>query len=89
MASQVKGRKPKTSRPSTVKIGPQVDASLYGELVRISKENGQSQRHLLEKAIEHYIHVVLPSRQMVRADVMEHFRRSTEKNRKLHKLLAQ
>jgi hypothetical protein len=79
---------PAPARRKTVKIGPAIDADLYGELVKIAKENGQSQRHLLEKAIEHYVRFVAPSRNTVRPEVMAQFRRSTEKNRELHKLLA-
>jgi hypothetical protein len=44
----------------TVKIGPAIDAKLYKEFVESAKENGQTQRYLLEKAIEHYIHNVVP-----------------------------
>jgi hypothetical protein len=76
------------SKRTTVKIGPEIDAKLYDELVQIAKENGQSQRYLLEKAIEHYVRFVVPSRSMVRPEVMAQFRRSTSKNRELHKLLA-
>jgi hypothetical protein len=83
----VKVMKPASKR-TTVKIGPEIDAKLYDELVQIAKENGQSQRHLLEKAIEHYVRFVVPSRSMVRPEVMAQFRRSTSKNRELHKLLA-
>ncbi len=79
---------PAPARRKTVKIGPAIDANLYGELVKIAKENGQSQRHLLEKAIEHYVRFVVPSRNTVRPEVMAQFRRSTAKNRELHKLLA-
>jgi predicted transcriptional regulator len=41
----------------TVKIGPAIDK----EFVEVAKESGQSQRYLLEKAIEHHIHNVAPS----------------------------
>jgi len=50
----------------TVKIGPAIDAKLYKELVSVARENGQSQRFLLEKAIEHYLHDVIPSQHLVR-----------------------
>jgi hypothetical protein len=72
----------------TVKIGPAIDAKLYKELVAVAKENGQSQRHLLEKAIEHYIHNVVPSHHLVRPEVMEAYRRSNEKFRELYQKLA-
>ena len=72
----------------TVKIGPAIDAKLYKELVAIARKNGQSQRYLLEKAIEHYIHNVVPSQHLVRPEVMEAYRRSNEKFRELYEKLA-
>jgi hypothetical protein len=72
----------------TVKIGPAIDAKLYKELVAVAKENGQSQRHLLERAIDHYIHNVVPSQHLVRPEVMEAYRRSNEKFRELYQKLA-
>ena len=74
---------------ATIKIGPAIDAELYKEFVAIAKENGQSQRFLLEKAIEHYLHTVIPSQRTVRPEVMEAFRRSNEKFRELYKKLAE
>jgi len=72
----------------TVKIGPAIDAKLYKELVAVAKKNGQSQRHLLEKAIEHYIHNVVPSQHLVRPEVIEAYRRSNKKSRELYQKLA-
>jgi hypothetical protein len=72
-----------------VKIGPAIDAKLYKEFVAVAKENGQSQRYLLEKAIEHYIHTVVPSQHTVRPEVMEAFRRSNERFRELYQKLAE
>jgi len=72
----------------TVKIGPAIDAKLYKELVAVAEENGQSQRHLLEKAIEHYLHNVIPSQHLVRPEVMEAYRRSNQKFRELYQKLA-
>lgn len=72
----------------TVKIGPAIDAKLYKELVTVAKHNGQSQRHILEKAIEHYIHNVVPSQHLVRPEVMEAYRRSNGKFRELYRKLA-
>ena len=74
---------------ATVKIGPAIDAEVDKEFVAVAKENGQSQRFLLEKAIEHYIHTVVPSQQTVRPEVMEAFRRSNEKFQELYKKLAE
>ena len=73
----------------TVKIAPEIDAKLYKEFVAVAKKNGQSQRHLLEKAIEHYIHNVVPSERIVRPDVMEAYGRSNEKFRALYRKLAE
>lgn len=72
----------------TVKIGPAIDAKLFKEFVAVARENGQSQRHLLEKAIEHYIHNVVPSQHLVRPEVIEAYRRSNEKFRELYQKLA-
>jgi hypothetical protein len=73
---------------STVKIGPAIDAKLYKEFVTVARENGQSQRYLLERAIEHYIHNVVPSQHLVRPEVMEAYRRSNERFRDLYRRLA-
>jgi len=72
----------------TIKIGPAIDARLYKELVAVAKRNGQSQRHVLEKAIEHYLHNVVPSQHLVRPEVMDAYRRSNEKFRELYQKLA-
>ena len=72
----------------TIKIGPAIDASLYKEFVAVAKRNGQSQRYLLEKAIAHYIHNVVPSQHLVRPEVMEAYRRSNQKFRELYQKLA-
>lgn len=71
----------------TKKIGLEMDARLYQELSKLAKENGQSRRFLLE-ALEHYMRFVVPSQSTVRPEIMSQFRRSTDKNRKLHHLLA-
>ncbi|HLZ52739.1 MAG TPA: hypothetical protein VKP61_18460 [Candidatus Acidoferrum sp.] len=76
------------AKTQTKKIGLEMDARLYQELSRLATENGQSRRFLLEKALEHYLRFVVPSQGTVRPEVMSHFRRSTDKNRKLHQLLA-
>jgi hypothetical protein len=73
---------------ATVKIAPEIDKKLYARFVKLAKDNGHTQRFLLERAIEHYIQFVAPSKETIRPEAMAHFRRSTEKNRKLHQLLA-
>lgn len=76
-------------KQATIKIGPAIDAKLYKEFVAVAKENGQSQRYLLEKAIEHYLHTVVPSRQTVRPAVMDKFRASKQKFGDLYQKLAE
>jgi predicted transcriptional regulator len=73
---------------ATVKIGPEIDKKLYARFAKIAEDNGQSVRFVLERAMENYIQLVAPSQSTVRPEVLAHFRRSTEKNRKLHELLA-
>jgi hypothetical protein len=73
---------------STVKTGPEIAAKLYEEFATVAKKNGQSQRRLLEKAIEHYIHNVVPSQHFVRPEVIDAYRRSNEKLRDLYQRLA-
>jgi len=72
------------SKTRTKKIGLEKDVRFYQQLPALAKENGQSRRFLLEKALEHYLQFVVPSHSTVRPEVMSHFRRSTDKNRKLH-----
>jgi hypothetical protein len=74
---------------ATVKIGPAIDAKLYKEFVAVARENGQSQRFLLKKAIEHYLHTVVPSQRTVRPEVMKAFRGSNEKFQDLYGKLAE
>jgi hypothetical protein len=74
--------------PRSVKIAPEIDAKLYEELVSVAKENGQSQRFVLERALEHYLHNVVPSQRMVRPEVMAAYRRSNEKHHDLHNRLT-
>lgn len=75
-------------KAKTRKIGLEVNADLYAELSKHARENGQSRRFLLERALEHYLHQVIPSQATIRPEVMKQFRRSVDKNRKLHELLA-
>jgi hypothetical protein len=77
------------ARRPTIKIGPAIDAKLYKEFVAVAKENGQSQRFLLEKAIEHYLHAVVPSQRTVRPEIMKAFRRSNAKFKDLYRKLAE
>src|SRR3954468_8208158 len=65
--------------PRSIKIAPEIDAKLYEELVSVAKQNGQSQRFVLERALEHYLHNVVPSQRIVRPEVMAAYRRSNVK----------
>jgi hypothetical protein len=70
------------------KIGPAIDSKLHAEFVEVARQYGHSQRYLLEKAIEHYIHNVIPSQHMVRPEVMAAYRRSNAKFKELYRKLA-
>ena len=70
------------------KFAPEIDASLYEEMVQVAKQNGQTQRYILEKALEHYLHNVVPSQHLVRPGVMGAFEQSVARNRDLLERLA-
>ena len=70
------------------KFAPEIDASLYEEMVQVARQNGQSQRHILERALEHYLHNVVPSQHVVRRGVMDAFEQSVGRNRDLLDRLA-
>ena len=74
--------------PSTKKFTPEIDAQLYEEMVAVAKQNGQPQRYVLERALEFYLHNVVPSQRLVRPEVLEASRRSNEQYRKLYEKLA-
>jgi hypothetical protein len=64
-------------------------ATLYDDLTKLAKDNGQTTTYVLERAVEHYIRFVAPTESVVRPEIMAHVRRSVDKNRKLLRLLAQ
>jgi predicted transcriptional regulator len=70
------------------KFAPEIDARLYEEMVEVAKKNGQSQRYILEKALEHYLHNVVPSQHVLRRGVMDAFEQSVGRNRDLLERLA-
>lgn len=70
------------------KIGPAIDAKLHEEFVGVARQYGHSQRYLLERALEHYLHNVVPSEHTLRPEVMAAYRRSNEKFKELYKKLA-
>ena len=72
----------------TKKFTPEIDASLYDEFVSVAKQNGQSQRYILEQALAFYLRNVVPSQHLVRRDVMNDFEKSVATNRDLLQRLA-
>jgi hypothetical protein len=72
----------------TKKIAPEIDAKLWDELVAVAKQNGQPQRYVLEQALRHYLHNVVPSQHLVRPEVMDAFEQSVARNRDLLERLA-
>jgi hypothetical protein len=78
----------RNAMPATKKFTPEIDAQLYEEMVAVAKQNGQPQRYVLERALEFYLHNVVPSQRLVRPEVLEASRRSNEQYRKLYEKLA-
>ena len=72
----------------TTKIAPEVDAKLWKQLVAVAKKNGQPQRYVLEQALAHYLHNVVPSQHLIRPQVMDAFEQSVGRNRDLLERLA-
>ena len=72
----------------TKKFTPEIDAELYDEFVAVAKQNRQSQRQVLEQALEFYLRNVVPSQHLVRPDVMDAFQQSVARNRDLLERLA-
>jgi hypothetical protein len=70
------------------KFAPEIDANLYEEMIQVAKKNGQSQRYILEKALEHYLHNIVPSQHLLRRGVMDAFEQSVARNRDLLDRLA-
>ena len=73
---------------ATKKFTPEIDAKLYDEFVAVADQNGQSKRYVLERALEFYLHNVVPSQHLVRPEVMDAFEQSVARNRDLLQRLA-
>ena len=73
---------------STKKFTPEIDAALYDEFVAVARQNGQSQRYVLEQALAFYLRNVVPSQHLVRPEVMNAFDQSVAANRDLLERLA-
>jgi hypothetical protein len=76
------------SATKTKKFTPEIDAKLYDEFVALAEQNGQTKRHILERALEFYLHNVVPSQHLVRPGVMDAFEQSVARNRDLLQRLA-
>jgi hypothetical protein len=76
------------AREARKQIGLTMRATLYNDLTKLAKDNGQTTTYVLEQAVEHYIQFVAPTESVVRPEIMAHVRRSVDKNRKLLHLLA-
>jgi hypothetical protein len=72
----------------TKKFTPEIDAELFEEFVAVAKQNRQSQRQVLEQALEFYLRNVVPSQHLVRPEVMDAFQQSVARNRDLLERLA-
>lgn len=70
-------------------VGLNMRATLYNDLTKLAKDNGQTTTYVLEQAAEHYLRFVAPTQSTVRPEIMAHVRRSLDKNRKLLQLLAE
>jgi BMFP domain-containing protein YqiC len=73
---------------TTKKFTPEIDAQLYNELAETAERNGQTKRYVLEQALRFYLHNVVPSRHLVRREVMDAFEQSVTRNRELLARLA-
>ena len=66
----------------------EIDTALCDDFVPAAEQMGQSQGFLLDQALAFYLHNVVPSRHLVRREVMDTFEESVEANRDLLKRLA-
>lgn len=73
---------------NTKKFTPEIDATLYNELVATAARNGQTQRYVIEQALSFYLHNVVPSQHLVRRETMGAFEDSVARNRELLERLA-
>jgi hypothetical protein len=75
MSLATRSRRPVGARacdePATAKkFTPEIDAALYDELLAVAKQNGQSQRYVLEQALGFYLRNVVPAQHLARTEVM-------------------
>jgi predicted DNA-binding protein len=77
------------AKAKSKRIVIKISARLYAKLSKLTDELGQSRSFLVQRALECYLEAVVSSQGLARPEIMEHFRRSTEENRKLYLLLGQ
>jgi hypothetical protein len=73
---------------ATKKFTAEIEAKLYDEMMAVAERNGQTKRHVLEESLRFYLHSVVPSLPLVRAEVMGAFEQSVARNRDLLERLA-
>jgi hypothetical protein len=73
---------------ATKKFIFEIDAQLYDESVAVAEKNRQTKRNVLEQALSFYLHHVVPSQHLVRAEVMDAFDQSGARDRDLLDRLA-
>jgi len=76
------------NRAKTKKSTPLMSKDLLLRLEKEAKSNGQSVRDLIEKAVKHYLDVVLPSSNEVRPEVLQFADQNISKYDELLKRLA-
>ena len=76
------------NRAKTKKSTPLMSKDLLLRLEKEAKSNGQSVRDLIEKAVKHYLDVVLPSSNEVRPEVLQFADKNISKYDELLKRLA-
>ena len=76
---------PKTA---TKKFSSLMSKPLLDRLKKQADQNGQSVRFVLERAVEHYLEVVVLSSRGIHTDAVRHLRSSAARNEGLLKRLA-
>lgn len=77
-----------TKKPRVRKFSTLMREPLLRQLHEQAARNGQSIRFILEAAVEHYLHVVLPSAQTAHPDIVHRTQKAIDKHRKLLEMLA-
>jgi hypothetical protein len=78
----------KARKPAARKFSSLMSEKLLRALQEQADRNGQSFRFLLEKAVEHYLTVVVPSAQTAHPDIVARGRKAIQRHDNLLHLLA-